>query len=54
MDMITVIKSTGSGNDDVAILMKTKEALREKVLLDIEGCHIMIKVQFTMRYDILL
>lgn len=36
MDMITITKSTGAGKDDVAIVSKTKEALREKVLLEMK------------------
>lgn len=36
-DTITIIKSSGSGKDDVGILSKTTEALREKVFLEMKG-----------------
>lgn len=35
-DMIMVIKSRGSRKDDVVILSKTREALREKILLEMK------------------
>lgn len=35
-DMITIIKSAGSGKDDVGVLSKTREALREKVFLEMK------------------
>lgn len=33
--LMTIIKSTGSGKDDVPILSQTKEALGERVLLEL-------------------